>query len=198
MEQGWAAKEECENIVWPCRDGVRKAKTQMESRLSRDVTGNKVSFCHYIDSKTLSKENVGLLLNRASDLVTTGTGSAVELSAAFSSVFTKKVSQASVLRGVIQGGGELLAAEDQVRDRLRELSPDKSMAPGELQPGVLRGLPDVLRRSLSIIFERSQGRSPMIEQKQMLHPTSKRAKRIIWGTADRLASLWLLENLKQT
>lgn len=197
---GWSRDglQRCENIVWPCRDGVRKAKTQMEWRLSRDVTSNKVSFCHYIDSKRLSKENVGLLLNNASDLVTTDTGLAVELSAAFSSVFTKKVSQTSVLRQVIQGGGELPASENQVRDCMRELSPDKSMAPNGLQPRVLRELPHVLRRPLSNIFERSQGRSPMTEQKQVLHPTSKRAKRIIWGTADRLASLWLLGNLNQT
>lgn len=123
---------------------------------------------------------------------------AVELSAAFSSDFTKKVSQTSVLRQVIQGGGELPASENQVRDCMRELSPDKSMAPNGLQPRVLRELPHVLRRPLSNIFERSQGRSPMTEQKQVLHPTSKRAKRIIWGTADRLASLWLLGNLNQT
>ncbi|NXW45597.1 INVS protein, partial [Nyctiprogne leucopyga] len=55
-KQGWPAKEEFKNVVWACRDGVRKAKTQMELRLARDVTGNKVSFCLYINSKRLSKE----------------------------------------------------------------------------------------------------------------------------------------------
>lgn len=84
----------------------------MELRLSRYVTGNKVSFCLYVSSKRLSKENVGLLLNGASDLVTTDAGMAEVLNAAFSSVFTKKVSQASVLGEVVQGGGELPAVSE--------------------------------------------------------------------------------------
>lgn len=111
-KQGWAAKEEFKNIVWSGRDGVRRAKTQMELRLARDITGNKVSFCPYINSKRLSKENVGLLLNGVSDLVTTDTGVAEVLSASFSSVFTKKVSQASVLRELVQGEGELPAVNE--------------------------------------------------------------------------------------
>lgn len=111
-KQGRAAKEERKSIAWACRDGVRKAKTQMELRLSRDVTGNKVSFCLYVNSKRLSKENAGLLLNGASDLVTTDAGVAEVRNATFSSVFTKKVSQASVLREMVQGGGELPAVNE--------------------------------------------------------------------------------------
>jgi len=155
-KQGWTAKEECKNIAWPCSDGVRKAKTQMELRLSRDVTGNKVSFCLCINHKRLSKEKVGLFLNGVSDLVTADTGVAEALSAAFSSVFIKKVSQATVLRGVVQGGELPAVSEDEGRDRLRDLSPDKLMRPDGLHPRVLKELADVLKRPLSNIFERSQ------------------------------------------
>lgn len=108
-KQQQAAKEEFKNIAWACRGGVRKAKTQMELRLARDVTGNKVSFCLYINSKRLNKESVGLLVNGVSDLVTTDTDVAEVFNAAFSSVFTKKVSQASVLR---EEGGELPAMSE--------------------------------------------------------------------------------------
>lgn len=42
-KQGQAAKEECKNIAWACRDGVSKAKTQIELELPRGVTGHNVS-----------------------------------------------------------------------------------------------------------------------------------------------------------
>ena len=36
-KQGWVAWEEYSDPVWTCRDGIRKAKVQMELNLLRDV-----------------------------------------------------------------------------------------------------------------------------------------------------------------
>lgn len=73
--RGWAvgrwSNEEFRNISWAGSHGVREVEVQVELILLRDVKLNKRSFCCYIKSKRLSKENVGLLLNGTADTVTT-------------------------------------------------------------------------------------------------------------------------------
>ena len=93
--KGQATKEEFRNIAWACRDGVRKAKAQLELILARDTKGNKESY-HYINSKKQNRENVGPLLNEVGDLVTADTDTAEVLNVIFASGFTNKVPQASL------------------------------------------------------------------------------------------------------
>lgn len=89
-----ATKEAFINIAWACRDGVRKVKVQVGLRLSRKIEGAKKSLYHYIGSKRLNK---GPFLNVVGDLVTADTDKTETLNASFTSVFTNKVSQASML-----------------------------------------------------------------------------------------------------
>lgn len=95
------------------------------------------------------------MLNRADDLVTVDTDKVEALSTFFVSIFTSKVSQASVLSERVQEGELPEADEDQVRDYVRELYPYKSMRPDRLPPRVLRELADVLVRPFHTIFEKS-------------------------------------------
>lgn len=67
---GWS-KEKFRNIAWAGRHGVMETKVQVELILLKDVKENKRSFCCYINSKKMSKENEGLLLNGTGDTVTT-------------------------------------------------------------------------------------------------------------------------------
>lgn len=47
------------------------------------------------------------------------------------------------------------AREDQVHDDLRNLNFPKSVEPGEMHPRILRVLPDVVPKPLSMITEKS-------------------------------------------
>jgi len=49
-KQGHVAWEEYRDAVWMCRDGIRKAKAQMDLNLARDVK-NKKGFYRYIVQK---------------------------------------------------------------------------------------------------------------------------------------------------
>lgn len=62
-------------------------KTKLEVEIKRNSPGKELSFCLHTDSKRLSKENVGLLLNGMRDLVR---AEKLEMLSAFlSSVFPK-------------------------------------------------------------------------------------------------------------
>ncbi|GAB0204020.1 mitochondrial enolase superfamily member 1 [Grus japonensis] len=52
------------------RDGVRKAKANLELNLVRGVKDNEKGFYKYINSKRKTRENMGQLLNGAGELVT--------------------------------------------------------------------------------------------------------------------------------
>lgn len=75
-----------------CRDGVRKAKANLEFSLVRNVKGNKNGFYKYISRKRKIRENVGLLLDGAGDLVTKDMEKAKVFNAFFTSVFPDKTS----------------------------------------------------------------------------------------------------------
>lgn len=53
-----------------CRDVVRKVKAHLELNLVSNVKGNKKSFSRCISMKRKTRENMGLVLNGAGDLVT--------------------------------------------------------------------------------------------------------------------------------
>ncbi|KAK4821758.1 hypothetical protein QYF61_000819 [Mycteria americana] len=53
------------------RDGVRKAKAQLELNLARDAKNTKKGFYRYIDQKRKVKESVPPLMNKNGDLVST-------------------------------------------------------------------------------------------------------------------------------
>lgn len=74
-----------------------------------DIKGNKKNFYCDISNKRLNKENVDPLLNGTGGLVTAYTDKAEAPSALFASVFTNKLSLASVLSEKVQG--ELPAAD---------------------------------------------------------------------------------------
>lgn len=59
-KQEQAAKEEFRNFPQVCRDNIKKARTQLQLRLVKDIKGNH-NFCNYTDSKKLNTANIGLL-----------------------------------------------------------------------------------------------------------------------------------------
>ncbi|KAG6935691.1 hypothetical protein G0U57_014642, partial [Chelydra serpentina] len=109
---GQMTREEYKNIVQACRSEIRKAKSQLELQLARDVKSNKKSFYRYVSNKEEARKSVGPLLNWGGNLVTEDVKKTSVLNAFFASVFTDKVSsQAAALRSTVWGGGDQPSVE---------------------------------------------------------------------------------------
>jgi len=54
-----------------CREGVRRAKAQLELNLARGAKNNKKDFYRYVHQKKTVKESLLLLMNKNCDLVST-------------------------------------------------------------------------------------------------------------------------------
>jgi len=61
--------QECKEVAWAARDQVRKAKTQTELNLDRDIKGNEKKFYYYISNKKKVREDVGPFQKEVGDLV---------------------------------------------------------------------------------------------------------------------------------
>ena len=57
-KQGHASWEEYRDAARVCRDGIRKAKAQLELNLARDVKNHKKGFYRCVGQKRKTKENV--------------------------------------------------------------------------------------------------------------------------------------------
>lgn len=86
-KQGHAAWEKYRDSVQIYRDGVRKAKAQVELNLAKDAK-NIRGFHRYINQKKKTKETVHPMVIKMGELVTTGMEKADVLNIFFASFFT--------------------------------------------------------------------------------------------------------------
>ena len=56
-KQGQVSWDKYRDAAWLCRDGVRKAKAQLELNLARDTKNNKKGFHRYVSQKRKVKES---------------------------------------------------------------------------------------------------------------------------------------------
>jgi len=113
--------EDYKEIVQAARVQVRKAKTQTELNLARDIKGNKKKFYKYISDKRKARKNIGPLWKETGDLVMRDVEKAEVLSVFCASVFTSKSSshttQAAESKGKDIEKVDLPAlSEDQVQE----------------------------------------------------------------------------------
>jgi len=130
----------------------------------------------YVQSRILTRDNVGPLLKEVGVMVREDAEKAELLNAFFASVFTAKFSpQASQTPEVREKGyrKEDLPSVEQncVRDYLSNLDAHKSMGPNGMHPRVLRKLVDVIAEPLSIIFERSWRKGEVYEDRRKANVT---------------------------
>ncbi|KFP18135.1 hypothetical protein Z169_02708, partial [Egretta garzetta] len=91
-KQGQASWEEYRDTARLCRDGVRKAKVQLELNLARDAKNNKKGFYRYVSQKRMVKESIPPLMSETGKLVTADEEKAEVLNNFFASVFTSNLS----------------------------------------------------------------------------------------------------------
>ena len=89
-KQEWVTWEDYKEVVQAARDQVRKAKTQIELKLARDVKGSKKKLHRYISDKRKVREDVSPLQKETGALVTRNTKKAETLNDFFASVFIGK------------------------------------------------------------------------------------------------------------
>ena len=130
-----------------CRDGIRKAKAQMELNSARDVKNSKKGFYRYIGRRRQAKESVPPLINETGKLASSDMEKAEVLNKCFASVFTG--GQVSYVCQYPEAPGEgersrfhPTVTVEQVQDRLMKWD-------------VYREVADVVAELLSIIFEKS-------------------------------------------
>jgi len=69
-KQGQLSWEKYTDATRLCRDGVRKAKEQIDLTLARDAKNNKKGFYRYVSQKRKVKENPPHLMSKTGKLVT--------------------------------------------------------------------------------------------------------------------------------
>ncbi|KAK4815066.1 hypothetical protein QYF61_015350 [Mycteria americana] len=86
------------DAAWMCRDGIRKAKAQLEFNLAKDLKNNRKSFYRCVGQKRKMKENAHPTpphptpINKAGEIVATIMEKAEVLSNFFASVFSGNLS----------------------------------------------------------------------------------------------------------
>ncbi|KFQ90119.1 hypothetical protein N337_04750, partial [Phoenicopterus ruber ruber] len=86
-KQEQVSSKEYRDAARLCRDGVRKAKAQLELNLARNAKNNK-GFYRHVSQKRKVKESIPPLISKTGKLVTTDKEKADVLNCFFASVFT--------------------------------------------------------------------------------------------------------------
>lgn len=87
-KQGRVIWKKYRDAAWICRYGIRKAKTQMELSLARDVNINKKGLYRYTGEKRQAKVSTSPLINEKGEMATTKMENAEVLNKFFASDFT--------------------------------------------------------------------------------------------------------------
>lgn len=136
---------------------VSKAKAQLELKQVRNVKG----FFKYTGSKRKAKENMGLLFNDASNLVTKDSLYTLKLiySTPFLPVFSGEVCLQACQVPASTSRVLPIAEEDQVSKNLSQLDILKSMEPDRMHLKALKELADGTVKPFYSIFARSSSSS---------------------------------------
>ena len=135
---------------------VRKAKKRFEHKLAKECTINPKAFWKYIKSKTVSKENIGILqyngITAESDIE-----KAELLNSFFADVYTDE--DIADMPNIDISSNESFICEirvtpESVRDKLNKLNPNKSVGPDRIHPRILKELASHLATPISCLLNK--------------------------------------------
>ena len=147
---------------------IKKAKRKYEKRVARNSKVNVKSFWKYVQSKRKVNSGISPLIKEDGSVASTDYEKATTLNDFFSSVFTKEnlddmpsTTEASRSHGIFLA--DIVITPDAVKDKLRNLDPNKAHGPDGIPSRVLKELHEQLSLPLSMLFNKSlqEGKIPM-------------------------------------
>ena len=139
---------------------IRKSKMSHERKIAHDCKRNPKAFWKYVNSFRKCKEGISTLERGDGSTATEDGDKANILNDFFSSVLTTEdMSNIPNILPSNRSNGKfvtnLVIEESQVKEKLSNLNPNKSLGPDKLYPRVLKELSDELAGPLAILFNMS-------------------------------------------
>ena len=139
------------------KNALRVAKKKHEKDIADSVKSNPKKFWRYVGEKTKKKSQVPDLINNEGQRTTSNEEKAELLGSFFSSVMTVEpegpLPQVEMKKNQYNWGEEI--TETQIREKLKELNPNKSQGPDKVHPRCLIEIKEQMIKPLQILFNTS-------------------------------------------
>ena len=139
------------------KQALRKNKATYEINVAKNIKTNPKKFWKFVNNKLKKKDKLGPLIGPDQEVIDTDEEKANLLNKFFASVFTYE-NEILPNKPIMQTDKKLCEftiSQEEVKKKLSEIDPNKSMGPDNLHPHILKQLHKVIAEPLSLIFNKS-------------------------------------------